>query len=117
MSVKYEKKLKSTATTGHKGHCTCDGEGCDNVSKVYTAKHSAASLSISEQAKKAEGWAFTVGFFAMMLGPDTYCPVCIAKLASTPPSVETPEPAVSHTEGGLTFTPIPQDILVLPGGE
>jgi len=40
--------------------------------KLRTA---APELDVLEQLE-ADGWSYTIGFYAMMLGPDCWCPAC-----------------------------------------
>lgn len=65
---------------GKRGHLEC---ACGVVSKTYAVTSPAApDLSICEQAHEVEGWAYSMGFFAMMLGHVVMCPTCAAGLAS-----------------------------------
>lgn len=50
---------------------------CDVESKSYTPNSPAApDLDVCEQAEKAEGWAFDIGFWAMLKGHTCACPKC-----------------------------------------
>lgn len=63
------------------GYLECDRDGCDSKSKSYAPSSPAApALTVCEAAHKAEGWAFDVGFSAMILGHTVYCPACVKAL-------------------------------------
>jgi hypothetical protein len=66
-------------TSGRKGQ---GGQGvlvcveCTKHSNTYPIKSPAApELSLCEQAE-ADGWAYDIGFFAMLRGHTTVCPAC-----------------------------------------
>ena len=66
--VKSKGRMKS-------GRLTC--EVCGTVSKVYQGSSPAAPyLTICERACEEDGWVFTVGFFSMLIGPQTMCKEC-----------------------------------------
>jgi len=57
------------------GHLKC--EVCEKKSATYKASSPAApDLTICEEANKDAGWAYNIGFFAMMIGHRTLCPDC-----------------------------------------
>ena len=57
-----------------RGHLECDTEGCEAKSETYDCRNAAWALDLCEQAHAQEGWGYTVGFFSMLVGPETYCP-------------------------------------------
>jgi len=57
----------------------CDNDGCQNKSKSYSTRTAAPELDACEQAHEQEGWAYNIGFYAMMLGHTVYYPKCIGK--------------------------------------
>lgn len=68
MGVRMAKGKKS-------GHLECDVDGCTTRSKSYRPRSPAApELTVCEAAHKTEGWAFTLGFFAMLMGHKVFCP-------------------------------------------
>lgn len=67
------------------GYLECDRDGCDSKSKSYKpASPAAPALTICEAAHDAEGWAFDVGFFAMIQGHTVYCPTCAGQKTGAP---------------------------------
>jgi hypothetical protein len=56
------------------GHLVCNQ--CGTKSKEYPCPTSAPALDLCEAARAQEGWGYTVGIQAMMLGPVTLCPRC-----------------------------------------
>jgi len=56
------------------GILTCDT--CGTKSKSYSVQSAAPELEACEQANEKDGWGYTVGFFAMMMGHTVYCPKC-----------------------------------------
>lgn len=69
MPVKV-KKTKKTAIL------VC--ENCQTESKPYPVRTAAPELDACEAAEK-DGWAFSMGFFSMLLGHQVYCPSCVEK--------------------------------------
>ena len=58
----------------NKGKLVCID--CDAESKIYSIHSPAApELSLCEQAEQ-DGWAYDIGFFAMLCGHTTKCPRC-----------------------------------------
>ena len=57
------------------GFLQCDS--CKKLSPTYKATSPAApELTICEQAYKEHGWAYNIGFQAMLMGHTVYCPAC-----------------------------------------
>lgn len=68
MPVEFRKgKGKPVATL------RCDVEGCDAVFGPVTTRTAAPELDACEEAAK-KGWSYSVGFWAMLAGPQTVCP-------------------------------------------
>lgn len=69
MPVLIDKKGKS-------GRLVCDN--CEKTSDPYKVTSPAAPhLSVCEESKK-DGWAYSIGFFAMLAGHSVACPDCKA---------------------------------------
>jgi len=57
--------------------CVLVCDKCGARSKAYKPDSPAApDLSACEQAEK-DGWAYSIGFFAMFAGHTVYCPACV----------------------------------------
>lgn len=69
MGVKVKGRTRMVKAT-----LTCDVEGC-KVSKTYTVQRNAATeLTACETAHAQDGWGYTIGFWAMLLGHQVMCP-------------------------------------------
>lgn len=51
-------------------------EQCGARSKAYPCRSPAAPHLSACAAAEPDGWAFTIGFFAMLAGPRCICPTC-----------------------------------------
>lgn len=59
------------------GFATCDT--CGKTSKVVQYASSAAPELTILEALEPEGWAYTIGFWAMLAGHQVMCPNCCVK--------------------------------------
>lgn len=71
MTVHIKKQGRKATMT-----VSCDGEGCMATVGPFHSQCAAPELDACEAAHKQHGWGYTIGFFAMLMGPRTYCPQC-----------------------------------------
>ena len=51
-------------------------EKCGARSGTYEVQTAAPELEACEKAHEKEGWAYNIGFWAMLTGHTVYCPAC-----------------------------------------
>lgn len=62
---------------GQKVRCVLVCDLCGTRSKSYEPSSPAApELTACEKAEK-DGWGYTIGFFAMLIGHSVWCPTCV----------------------------------------
>lgn len=63
---------------GKKAVLECEKCG-KKLELVLKHKTAAPELDACEKAEEEHGWGFTIGFFAMLVGHQVYCPECKRK--------------------------------------